>query len=362
MKSFRIQAGTFWKVFFQEEKNLRQLLDHENDHRTLIEYKMKQVLDICLSDCAFTIAKKPNGRYELVLSPQKDKLFILYLRYLTAQVPKTLLHLWDFYYANHPCEDRGIKFTVRDQTIGFADIQVYPTIKDQSFALEIYADVFRNMRKEDHFQKIYELLDSAIGEIPTMYWIQSIRFLKKRKSGGIRMDQLSDYIKETIEKQHWMNVSHPLQVYSAYTVLPRRRDFHLRNDVYSGISSQTALIAEMNRYDDTHVRWGEANGIIIGFVFYEHMHLAKGDRIIVRENLEEKLNHCCEIKQAAENIGAANGLFYTYLDYVVYDWELFVKILNEVMEDVNTQMYGFQYMISGEQPLYLVNNKPSGQG
>ena len=55
-------------------------------------------------------------------------------------------------------------------------------------------------------------------------------------------------------------------------------------------------------------------------------------------------------------------LFYTYLDYVVYDWELFVKILNEVMEDVNTQMYGFQYMISGEQPLYLVNNKPSGQG
>lgn len=362
MKSFRVQTATFWKVFFQEEKDLRRLLDHEQDQSDLIQHKMKQLLDICMSECAFTITKKANGRYELVLSPQKDKLFILYLRYLVTQAPKTLLHLWDFYYANQPSKESNRKFKMKGQMIGLADVQVYPIIKDQSFALEIYADVFRNMRKEEQYQKIYELLDDAIGEIPTMYLIQSIRFLKKCKSGGIRMDQLGDYMKDTIENQHWMNVHHPLQVYSTYTVLPRRRDFHLRNDIYNGISSQMALIAEMNRYDDTHVRWGEANGIIIGFVFYEHMQLAKQDRMIVRENLEEKLSRCCEAQKVGENIGAANGLFYTYLDYVIYDWELFVKILTEVMEDVNTQLYGFQYMISGEQPLYLVNNKPSGQG
>lgn len=361
MKSFRVQTATFWKVFFQEEKSLRQLLDQGEDHRALIEHKMKQVLDICMSDCAFAISKKSNGRYELVLSPQKDKLFILYLRYLISQVPKTLLYLWDFYYANQPCEDRSVKFNVRGNMIGFADVQVYPTIRDQSFALEIYGDVFRNMRKGEQLQKIYELLDGAIGEIPAMYRIATIRFLKKRKSGGITMDQLDAYMKETIEKQRWMNVKHPLQVYRSYTMIPRRRDFHLRNDVYNGITSQPALITEMNRYDDTHIRWGEANGIMIGFAFYEHSQIAMQRRIAVRENLEEKLSQCCEVKQAAENIGAANGLFYTYLDYVVYDWELFVSILNEVMEDVNTQLYGFQYMISGEQPLYMVNNQPSGK-
>lgn len=361
MKSFRIQTATFWKVFFQEEKSLRQLLD-QDDHHALIKRRMKQLLDICMSDCAFSISKKANGRYELVLSPQKDKLFILYLRYLINQVPKTLLHLWDFYYANQPWEDHNKKLTIRNQDLSLADIQVYPTIKKRSLALEIYADVFRNMRKEEQLQKIYELLDGAIGEIATMYWITSIRFLKKQKSGGLRMDQLDDFMKETMKEQRWMNVDHPFQVYSAYSIMPKHRDFHLRNDVYSGISSQTSLISEMNRYDDTHVRWGEANGIIIGFVFYEHMQLNSQNRISVRENVEEKLSHRCEEKQVAENIGAANGLFYTYLDYVVYDWELFVTILNEVMDDVNTHLYGFQYMISGEQPLYTVNNKPSGKG
>lgn len=360
MKSFRIQTDTFWKVFFQEEKDLRQLLDHEQDHEELIQRKMKRLLDIAMSDCAFTVTKH-NERYELILSPQRDKLFILYLRYLIEQAPKTLSYHWDFYYAKPPGKDRRREFTVRDQKLGLKDIQVYPTIKNQSFSLAIYADVLRNMRREDQYRIMDELLDHAVGEIAAMYQIHSLRFLKNKKSGGITLDQLAELMQKTISEQGWMNIDHPFQVYRAYTAMPRRRDFHLRNDIYNGLSSQTALLVEMNHYDDTHVRWGEANGIIIGFVFYEHLQLPKQQRILVRENLEERLSRWCEEKRVAENIGVANGLFYTYLDYVIYDWEQFVELLGKAMEDVDTQLYGFQYMISGEQPLYVADNRPRGQ-
>ena len=73
MKSFKEQTMRFWTVFSKEEAHLRELCDQLPKERTKLRRTMKQILDICMSECAFTIDKNSSQRYVLTLSPKRDQ-------------------------------------------------------------------------------------------------------------------------------------------------------------------------------------------------------------------------------------------------------------------------------------------------
>lgn len=361
MKSFKEQVSRFWDVFSKQEIYLRELCDQLPESRSQLQHTMKQTLDICMSECAFTIEKNKSSRYVLTLSPQRDPLFILYLRYVVDKAPKHLCEYWDFYYAKQKVTDHEYMIEADKHLIGFHDVYVFPQIKNQHISLDIYIAHLFNVHKEKQLQVAYQLLIACIGEIDTMYLLGDIRIIKRKKVGSFTLDQLPLFIEDLLQTEHWINVKNPFQVYSSYTILPRKHEFRLRDDMYSGVSSQLKLINEMVHYDDTHIRWAEANGIIVGFIFYEHLKIDRSEQAALRESLEERISKACEQEQIAENIGVAGGIFYSYIDYVVYDWERFLQIIPDFLDDVNTKTYGFQYMVSGEQPLYAVNNIISGK-
>lgn len=361
MKSFKEQTMRFWTVFSKEEAHLRELCDQLPKNRSKLRRTMKQILDICMSECAFTIDKNSSQRYVLTLSPKRDHLFILYLRYVIDKAPTRLCKYWDFYYAKQKVHHSDYQIEVGEQRIGFHDLYVFPHIKNQHIYLDVYINHLYKLHKEKQLQIAYEMMTACIGEIDAMYLLQGIRIIKRKKAGSFTLDRFPVFIKDLLQTEHWINVNNPLQVYSQYTILPRRHEIRLRDDMYSGVSTQLQLIHEMVHYDDTHIRWAEANGIIIGFIFYEHLKIERKDQAALRENLEERITKLCADEQIAENIGVAGGIFYSYLDYVVYDWERFLQVIPDILDDVNTKTYGFQYMISGEQPLYVVNNVISGK-
>lgn len=366
MSSFREQVKIFWKAFFQEEKELRTLLDDAQKHSDEIIKRVKRLLDLCMQDALFEIGKNNCGRYELILTPNGDALTILYLRYIIKHAPKTLLKVWDFYYAKPREHEQDLTLIIKDYELHLRDVIVYPTVVEQRFMLEVYSDVFQTMSERDQLDVLFLCLDSVVGELYTMKYIGDLRILKEKRNGGITLDLLPSYMDEMMEKEDWTNRHHPLQIYSNYTqsdqlMLPNKEQYYLRGDVYSGISTQMNLIQEMLSFQNSHVNIARANGIQVGFLFYEHTQIPKEQLFSVREAIDEQIIERCKKKQVAENIGAANGLYYTYLDYVVYDWTLFLEIILPIMEDVNTQLYGFQEMIIGESPLYLVDNRPRGE-
>lgn len=361
MKSFRDQVMLFWEVFAKKEQHLRELCDELPETRTQLNHTMKQTLDICLSECAFSITKNTAQRYVLTLSPNRDPLFILYLRYIVNKAPQILSQHWDFYYAKQRVEHNDFRIESDEYSIGFRDVYVFPQIHNQHLTLEVYIHNLYHLRKEKQLQIAYQLLTACIGEMDTMYLLDRVKMIKRKKTGSFTLDRLPEFIEDLIQSEHWINVKNPLQIYSPYTILPRKHELRLRDDMYRGVSSQLRLINEMVHYDDTHIRWAEANGIIVGFIFYEHMKIERNKQAELRESLEEKISKACEREEIAENIGVAGGIFYSYIDYVVYDWERFLKLIPDFLDDVNTKSYGFQYMISGEQPLYEVNNIISGQ-
>lgn len=361
MKSFKDQVMRFWNVFSKEEAQLRELCDQLPNSHSQLQHTMKQMLDICMSECAFIIEKNSSKRYVLTLSPQRDPLFILYLRYVVDKAPKALNTYWDFYYAKQKVMNQDYILDTGKYHIGFRDVYVFPQIHNRHISLDVYMTHLYHVHKEKQLKFAYQLLIACIGEMDTMYLLENVRIIKRRKEGSFTLDRLPDFIEDLIQSEHWINVKNPIQVYSPYTILPRKHELRLRDDMYRGVSSQLKLINEMVHYDDTHIRWAEANGIIVGFIFYEHLQIDRSQQAHLRESLEEKISAACEREQIAENIGVAGGIFYSYIDYVVYDWERFLEIIPDFLDDVNTKTYGFQYMISGEQPLYAVNNVISGK-
>jgi len=360
VKSFRQQVALFWEAFFQEEKALRHLLD-ETGNDAKIKQRVRNLLNICLSDCAFACKKNKQGRYELILSPKGDRLTFLYLRYMMEKAPKTLNKVWDFY-DTLPKETDADVLKIKDSLVPSVQIQVHPKAAQRHIHLEVYQELFVRMPKNEQMKIMRGILDRCIGELARMYLIGNIRFLKRPKEGGMALPQLDEYITNVVKQERWTHAAHPQRTYFAYAALPRCSEFRLRTDVYGGVSSQLELIHELVRHDEGHVRKAQHNGILVGFLFYEHSHMAKEQRLLNRENLEETISRICAEKQIAENIGAANGLFYTYLDYVVYDWDMFVKEAMPLLEDMDTYLYGFQPMILRAHPMYLVDNRPKGSG
>lgn len=362
MKSFREQVKLFWKAFFLEEKKLRNLIDQLPAEQEKVLISIKSLLDICLDQSLFEVGKNSDGRYELVLCANGDPLSLLYHHYIVEKAPRTLQRYWNFYEAK-PCVNiDNFSLNIHGKEVAQRDVILYPKLMDQRISLDVYCDVFLKMSLEDAMQNLFLLLDASIGEVYTMNYIGELHIIKEKQNGGITLDLLGSYLKELMSKEAWTNRHDSLQVYTNYTIQPKKENFYLREDVFSGMSTQINLINEMLRFGSYHVKKAEMNGIQLGFLFYEHSAISPQERFLVRESIEEKITCQCAIKQVAENIGAANGIYYTYLDYVVYDWEKFLAILVPIMEDVNTMLYGYQPMIIGEQPLYLVDNRPSGQG
>lgn len=362
MKSFREQSKLFWKAFFMEEKKLRSWIDDLDHHQMDVETLMKQLLHICFLDPTFEVGKGASGRYELILSPNGDPLTLLYHRELFLYMPKTLQRVWDVYEAKPKEDPQEISIDFQDKCIHQKEVFVSCHIKEERVDLDVYCEAMQGVSMEDRMQVIYPLLDASIGELNTMNDIGMVNFVSEKPEGSIPLEHLSAYLENLREKEGWENRYCGAQVYTNYAMQPKQRDFYLREDIYQGSTSQIQLINEMLQQGNYHVRIAEQQGIQIGFVFFEHSMIPPEERFLFRENLEEKLSMAFAKKHVSENIGSANGWYYTYLDYVVYDWEKFLALLVPVMEDANTLLYGFQPMILGAPPLYVVDNRPSGSG
>ncbi len=375
MESFRKQVRLFWEAFFKEEKQLRGWLDHHEDVRA--KKRLSTLLQEYIGECRFCLRKVGSDRYEWCLTPQGDTLLYLCYRYLMERAPNTLHKVWDFHDAlpKRNVSDGWDNLGVRDQkdcagkeTIcadGFTDMEVaqeeriliYPRISRQRFDIDVVCDAWNNYKKADKTKRMQEILDQRIGEYARMFMIGDMKFLKQPREEGMTLAQFAQFSEDIAwEKKR----AYQHQIYSAYVVLPRYYEYFLRSDVYSGVSSQLEIIYDFIHKKEGRVRKARALGVVVGFLFYEHSHIAQEKRLLVRENLEEAVSRICVKGGIAENIGAANGLFYTYLDYVVYDWDLFVEKAMSLFEDVDTHMYGFQPMIMGELPIHLVDNRPKG--
>lgn len=345
---FRERTVLAWEAFAAQEKELRQIMDEDKNHEqgdALIE-RCENIFNLAFFDISFEIGF--NGeKYELIFTPEGDKVKLFELVYFQQHAPKSVLAHWNFIVGRQANEDFGLR--IEDIDVNGDDVQVWvEQIEEESLALSVYCEKLTPFLKENE-DKVWWILttitDQVLGELSHMRYICSFDILESEKAGEvIRLSKLPEKM-ESMGFDLINDAEDYLESYTGYKMEPiddQEADWRL--DTIAGSTSCAALINGYLSVDNDFVDELHADGTVAGFFCYplETLREEEGsDKIFdFRDKLEETLADG-ENAEFLRVIGGATGVHYGYVDFIAWDIGSALNIGKEFFEKTDLPWASF---------------------
>ena len=337
---FRERTENWWETFAEMEAELRQMMDDDKDHTRGAELvaQMEETLNLAFDEISFEMGF--NGeKYELILTPEGDKVKLFELVYFQKHAPKEVLEHWNILVGRQPLQNIGLR-TEDGWDISGDDVQIWLEEQgENSFALSAYCEKLLPMLREAEgrvWWMLTTLTDQVLGEIPHMRYIDSFDVLEEpRAEPSILMSQLPDALKERGLELSTDPEAY-LESYLGYEMKPNEDpDADWRLDVMAGSTCCVPLIngylnADNDFMDDLH-----ADGAVAGFFCYplDTLREEEGSQKIFdfRDKLEEVFT-TDEGSEVLTLTGGATGLYCGYVDFIAWDIREALNMAKEFFE------------------------------
>ena len=324
---FRERTEDWWETFAEMEAELRQMMDDDKDHTRGAELvaQMEGALNQAFDEISFEMGF--NGeKYELILTPEGDKVKLFELAYFQKYAPKEVLEHWNILVGRQPLQNIGLR-TEDGWDISGEDVQIWLEEQgENSFAISAYCEKLLPMLREEEgraWWMLTTLTDQVLGEISHMRYIDSFDVLEKPKAEqSFLLSQLPDMLKEK-----GVNLSTDpeayLESYLGYKMEPKQDpDADWRLDVMVGSTNCVPLIngylnADNDFMDDLH-----ADGAVAGFFCYPLDTLREEEGTEKIFDFRDKLEEVFTTGDGPEILtltGGATGLFCGYVDFIAWD-------------------------------------------
>ena len=338
---FRDRTENWWETFAEMEAELRQMMDDDKDHTRGAELvaQMEETLNLAFDEISFEMGF--NGeKYELILTPEGDKVKLFELVYFQKHAPKEVLEHWNILVGRQPLQNIGLR-TEDGWDISGDDVQIWLEEQgENSFALSAYCEKLLPMLREAEgrvWWMLTTLTDQVLGEIPHMRYIDSFDVLEEpRAELSILMSQLPDALKERGLELSTDPEAY-LESYLGYEMKPNEDpDADWRLDVMAGSTCCVPLIngylnADNDFMDDLH-----ADGAVAGFFCYplDTLREKEGTQKIFdfRDKLEE-LFTTGDGPEVLTLTGGATGLYCGYVDFIAWDIQTALQMAKNFFED-----------------------------
>ena len=338
---FRDRTENWWETFAEMEAELRQMMDDDKDHTRGAELvaQMEETLNLAFDEISFEMGF--NGeKYELILTPEGDKVKLFELVYFQKHAPKEVLEHWNILVGRQPLQNIGLR-TEDGWDISGDDVQIWLEEQgENSFALSAYCEKLLPMLREAEgrvWWMLTTLTDQVLGEIPHMRYIDSFDVLEEpRAEPSILMSQLPDALKERGLELSTDPEAY-LESYLGYEMKPNEDpDADWRLDVMAGSTCCVPLIngylnADNDFMDDLH-----ADGAVAGFFCYplDTLREKEGTQKIFdfRDKLEE-LFTTGDGPEVLTLTGGATGLYCGYVDFIAWDIQTALQMAKNFFED-----------------------------
>ena len=338
---FRDRTENWWETFAEMEAELRQMMDDDKDHTRGAELvaQMEETLNLAFDEISFEMGF--NGeKYELILTPEGDKVKLFELVYFQKHAPKEVLEHWNILVGRQPLQNIGLR-TEDEWDISGDDVQIWLEEQgENSFALSAYCEKLLPMLREAEgrvWWMLTTLTDQVLGEIPHMRYIDSFDVLEEpRAEPSILMSQLPDALKERGLELSTDPEAY-LESYLGYEMKPNEDpDADWRLDVMAGSTCCVPLIngylnADNDFMDDLH-----ADGAVAGFFCYplDTLREKEGTQKIFdfRDKLEE-LFTTGDGPEVLTLTGGATGLYCGYVDFIAWDIQTALQMAKNFFED-----------------------------
>ncbi len=329
-KTFRVRTEEAWEEFGRCEGELRRFLDELGVD--VQEEKITEMTDICrralhraFFDISFDLGNNKgneNGKYELVLIPDRDNEKLAELSYFQKHAPENVTDRWDVLVGHKSNPNMALRTGNLD--ISGKEVQVWVKTKGiGTFYLSFWSEKLpprlgRNDRLRENI--VYTLADQILGEIPRMRCVKGYEVLDRPLKGPyVTLDRLPEKLAE-MGADLSPDPRDLLEKYSVYKRKPDKdQDSDWRMDVRSGSTCCPVTVECYNEDDDLVVDDLEADGAVAGFIIFPLDTLKEKRRIAdFRHRLEDALT-----AEGGEDIitltGHATGLYCGYVDFIAWD-------------------------------------------
>ena len=338
---FRERTENWWETFAEMETELRQMMDEDKDHTRGAELvaQMEETLNLVFDEISFEMGVG-GEKYELILTPEGDKVNLFELVYFRKHAPKEVLEHWNILVGRQPIRNIGLR-TDDGWDISGEDVQIWLEEQgEHSFAISAYCEKLLPMLREAEgraWWMLTTLTDQVLGEIPHMRYIGHFDVLETPKAEpSIRMSQLPEKLKEKGLELSTDPETY-LDSYLGYKMEPNKDpETDWRLDVVAGSTSCVPLINGYLNADNDFMDALHADGAVAGFFCYplDTLREKEGTQKIFdfRDKLEE-LFTTGDGPEVLTLTGGATGLFCGYVDFIAWDIRTALQMAKKFFED-----------------------------
>ena len=338
---FRERTENWWETFAEMEAELRQMMDEDKDHTRGAELvaQMEGALNQAFDEISFEMGVG-GEKYELILTPEGDKVKLFELVYFQKHAPKEVLEHWNILVGRQPLQNIGLR-TEDGWDISGEDVQIWLEEQgENSFALSAYCEKLLPMLREAEgrvWWMLTTLTDQVLGEIPHMRYIGSFDVLEEPKAEqSMLMSQLPDALKERGLELSTDPEAY-LESYLGYEMKPNEDpEADWRLDVMVGSTCCVPLINGYLNADNDFMDALHADGAAAGFFCYplDTLREEEGSEKIFdfRDKLEEVFT-TGDGPEVLTLTGGATGLFCGYVDFIAWDIQTALQMAKEFFED-----------------------------
>ena len=365
---FRERTEDWWETFAEMEAELRQMMDEDKDHTRGAELvsQMQETLNLVFDEISFEMGF--NGeKYELILTPEGDKVKLFELVYFQKHAPKEVLEHWNILVGRQPFQNIGLR-TEDGLDISGEDVQIWLEEQgENSFAISAYCEKLLPMLREAEgraWWMLTTLTDQVLGEIPHMRYIDSFDVLEEPKAEpSILLSQLPDHLKERGLELSTDPEAY-LESYLGYEMKPNEDpDADWRLDVMVGSTNCVPLINGYLNADNDFMDQLHADGTVAGFFCYplDTLREEEGSQKIFdfRDELE-KVFTTDEGSEVLTLTGGATGIYCGYVDFIAWDIREALNMAKEFFEgtDIPWAIFHSFRREAGSVPLKQQDDEP----
>ena len=340
IRCFRERTKSAWEAFAVQEVQMRTIMDEDKKHERgeeLIQ-QCEAILRLAFDDISFEMGF--NGeKYELILTPEGNRVKLFELVYFQKQAPREVLENWNILVGRQPIQNIGLR-TDDGWEISGEDVQIWLEEQgENSFAISAYCEKLLPMLgKEENrvWWMLTTLTDQVLGELPHMRYIDSFDVLERPKTEpSFLLSQLPDNLKERGLELSTDPAAY-LDSYLGYKMEPNKDpDADWRLDVIAGSTNCVPLIngylnADNDFMDDLH-----ADGAVAGFFCYPLNTLREEEGSEKIFGFRDKLEELFTIGDGSEVLtltGGATGLYCGYVDFIAWDIREALNMAKEFFE------------------------------
>jgi len=354
--TFRQRVTELWLKFEKEEANLRNLMESKANPQTLVK-TMNSILNIAFTNPYFQMGKNEEGKYELILTPEGDRARLFQLHYCVQMVPAKLKEKWNFY-SSKPGDAKGHnRMEMYDVSLSGEDMKIYYEVDNErsKVNMQVYCPKLMELEENQRYNMFFIFLDQFIGELYTMEYIGYIDFVDTELDlPQIVAPEFKSLIETIVEENKWTTLDNPYELFMGYQLEPKEEDgWQLREDVYIGMTSCALVINKFLQADRSLYDEFEQDGVVFGFLFYENVNVPQERMVPQRSEIEDKIMAIAGPKGIAYSIGGATGFHFSYMDFIIYDYDAFIEIAKGILSSYDFEETGFSKFISGEEPLWF---------